>query len=537
MDIRNLLRHLQATTNLSEVQRLTGLNWRTIQRYRTWAEQHKLLETPLPPLEQLQHLVATTFAVPSPPQTVSSLEPYRALVLQLHADGVEGSAILQRLHEHGYTGTLSSVYRFLRHLHPPTPETPARIERAPGEEGQVDFGYAGRMCDPASGQARKTWAFVMTLAWSRHQYVEFVFDQSLPTWIALHRNAFAFFGGVPRRIVLDNLKAGISQACFDDPQIQTTYRECAEHYGFLLAPCAPRTPEHKGKVEQGGVHYVKRNFLGGRTPTSISQANADVLVWCRTTAGLRTHGTTKEQPLLRFQTTEHPALKPLPPTPYDLAIWKRVKLHRDGYVVFEQAFYSAPFRLTGQTLWVRGGSQQVRLYTSAYELVATHPRAQTAGERLTHPDHLLPAKRPGALWTREVCLALAAEVGSATTQFVQSLYADPSVDRHARVVRTLKLRATVGDARLEAACERALEYGELTYATLKRILDQHLEAVRPPASPAPALRARLRAARASCSATCSEGWHGTEPSAGAQAQAAAVIRHPGDALSPRAAGD
>jgi transposase len=85
----------------------------------------------------------------------------------------------------------------------------------------------------------------MTLAFSRHQFVEFVFDQSLPTWITLHQRAFSFFGGVPHRIVLDNLKAGIAKACFDDPQIQTTYRECAEHYGFLLAPCRPRTPEHK----------------------------------------------------------------------------------------------------------------------------------------------------------------------------------------------------------------------------------------------------------------------------------------------------
>jgi transposase len=486
MDIRNLLRHLQATANLSEVQRRTGLNWRTLQRYRAWAEQHGLLDQPLPALEDLQHLVATTFSVPPPPQTISSLESYRAVVLHLHADGVEGTAILQRLAEQGYTGTLSSVYRFLRRLHPQTPDTPVRIERAPGEEGQVDFGYAGRMCDPASGQARKTWAFVMTLAWSRHQYVEFVFDQRVPTWIALHRNAFAFFGGVPRRIVLDNLKAGITQACFDDPQIQTTYRECAEHYGFLIAPCAPRTPEHKGKVEQGGVHYLKRNFLGGRTPTNLAQANADVLVWCRTTAGLRTHGTIKEQPLLRFQTTEHAALKPLPPTPYDLAIWKQAKLHRDGYVVFEQAFYSAPFRLCGQTLWVRGGSQQVRLYASDYALIATHLRAQHPGERLTHPDHLPPAKAPGALWTRDSCLALAAEVGTATAQFVQTLYADPTVDRHPRVVRVLKLRTTVGDARLEAACLRALDYGELTYATLKRMLDQHLEAVSQPAPPPPA---------------------------------------------------
>lgn len=109
--------------------------------------------------------------------------------------------------------------------------------------------------------------------------MEFVFDQSLPTWIQLHGDAFTFFGGVPHRVVLDHLKAGIVKACFDNPQVQSTYRECAEHYGLLLAPCRPRTPEHKGKVEQGGGHYVKRNFLGGRAPTLITQANGDVRRW------------------------------------------------------------------------------------------------------------------------------------------------------------------------------------------------------------------------------------------------------------------
>jgi len=140
----------------------------------------------------------------------------------------------------------------------------------------------------------------MTLAYSRHQDVEFVFDQTLPTWITLHRNAFAFFGDVPQRIVMDHLKAGITRACFDDPLVQATYRECAEHYGFLIAPCAPRTPEHNGKVEQGGVHYVKRNFLAGRALTTSLQANADVRTWCHTVAGMRNHGTTHDPPLLRF---------------------------------------------------------------------------------------------------------------------------------------------------------------------------------------------------------------------------------------------
>jgi transposase len=476
MDLRELLRYLQATTNISVIQRATGLNRRTIYRYRTWARAQGLLDKPLPPLEDLQQLIAATLELPPPPQTVSSVEPYRDVVMSLHQAGVAGTAILQRLHERGYTGTLASVYRFLHRLEPRHPRATVRVEREPGSEAQVDFGYAGLMCDPVTGALRKTWAFVMVLAYSRHQYVEFVFDQTLPTWIELHGHAFTFFGGVPHRVVLDNLKAGIVKACWDDPQVQSTYRECAEHYGFLLAPCRPRTPEHKGKVEQGGVHYVKRNFLGGRAPTPITQANVEVRHWCLTTAGQRVHGTTKEPPLHRFETAERAQLKPLPAVLYDLAVWKRVKVHRDCYVVFEQAFYSAPFRLIGQSLWVRGGSQEVRLYTVSYELVATHPRATRAGARITHPDHLPPEKVPGAFWTRETCRTLAAEVGPATAQLVDTLLADAVLDRLPRVIRVLKLHQRVGPSRLEAACARALHFGDLTYRTLTRILDGGLEA-------------------------------------------------------------
>ena len=190
MDIRNLLRHLQVETNISAIERATGLNRRTILRYRDWASTHDLLTGPLPSLEALQQLLTDTLPFPAPPQTISSVEPYRALVEQLYADGVEGTAILQRLKERGYSGTLSSIYRFLRHLDPKHELPSVRVERHPGEEAQVDFGYAGRMLDPETGSLRKTWAFVMTLAFSRHQFVEFVFDQSLPTWITLHQHAF-----------------------------------------------------------------------------------------------------------------------------------------------------------------------------------------------------------------------------------------------------------------------------------------------------------------------------------------------------------
>lgn len=475
VDIYALLQHLRAGASNRGIKRDLGIDRRTAQKYREWAEEYGLLSGTLPPIEELYQLLEETMPSKQPPQSQSTVEPFRKLVIKLRAQDVEVSAIKARLEERGFRGSYMAVWRFVQQLEPAEPDVTVRVETTPGEEAQVDFGYAGRMIDPATGEIRKTWAFVMTLSWSRHQYVEFVFNQKIPTWLRLHRNAFAFLGGVPRRVVIDNLKAGISQACWDDPEVQVTYRECAEHYGFLIAPCKPKTPQHKGKVEKGGVHYVKRNFLGGRDMTTITQANQDAKVWCLTTAGQRTHGTTRKQPLVQFETVEKATLQPLPETPYDLAVWKQAKLHRDCYVVFDNAYYSAPFRLVGQTLRIRGGGQEVRLYTSDYQLVATHERAAEPGRRITNPAHLPPDKLPGLVLDRAVCQEVAADIGLATTALVGRLLADPVVDRLSMVRRLLRLREQVGDERLEAACDRALRFDEVSYKTVKRILAQGLE--------------------------------------------------------------
>jgi hypothetical protein len=381
------------------------------------------------------------------------------------------------------------VWRFARRLEPVQAEATVRVERAPGEEGQVDFGYAGKMVERASGKLRKVWAFVMTLSYSRHQYVEFVFDQKVGTWLESHRHAFEFFGGVPERIVIDNLKSAIARACWDDPQVQQSYRECAEHYGFLIAPCRPRTPEHKGKVEQGGVHYVTRNFLGGREPTDIEQANREVQRWCLETAGLRMHGTTREQPLQRFEEVEQAQLKPLPSIPYDRGEWKVLKLHRDCHVVFEKAYYSAPFTHIGQQVQVRGGNRQVHIYSQGYQLLATHDRVDRPGERSTHPAHLPPEKLPGWLLDRAASRDEAAAIGPSTTQVVETLLGDPVVDRLPTVGRLLRLRKAFGDDRLEAACRRALYFDDPAYQTIKRILREQLDTEslpEPPPMPIPA---------------------------------------------------
>jgi transposase len=481
VDIREMLRRFQQGQRDRAIARDMRIDRKTVGRYRAWAVEQDLLSGPLPPLGALHQLAAKTLNTSTPPQNVSTVADYQDLVVKLRKQSVEIAAIHERLKERGYRGSYSSVHRFVRRLEVDAPEPTVPVETAPGEEAQADFGYAGKMMDPETGVLRKTWAFVMTLSWSRHQYVEFVFDQKVETWLRLHRNAFEFFGGVPQRVVIDNLKAAIIRACWHDPAVQQSYRECAEHYGFLIAPCRPGMPEHKGKVEQGGVHYVKRNFLGGRVPTSLTQANRDVRRWVQTTAGQRIHGTTKEQPLGRFE-TEEGALLPLPSVPYDLAVWKQATLHRDCHLIFDQAYYSAPFRLVGQRLWVRGGSRVVQIYTTDYQVVATHTRAERPGQRRTHLAHLPHHKVPGLIVTRAECRRQAAEIGPAVQQVVDVLLDHRPEDRLRTAGRVLRLEERFGPQRLEAACARALRFDDPSYLTVKRILEEGLDIEQSPAT-------------------------------------------------------
>lgn len=470
MDIREILRRLREKHSGRQIAKDLNLNRRTVQRYRAWATAENLLIGPLPDHESL---MARLPAEQTPPQNASSAEPYRAQVEQWLKEHVRVSAIHERLKERGYHGSYASVLRLARQIDPKTPEAVTRVECQPGEEAQVDFGYVGMMLD-AEGHQRKTWSFVMVLSWSRHLYVEFVTDQSIGTWLACHRHALEYFGGVPGRIVIDNLKAGVTRAVWDDPQLQMSYRECAEHYGFLVHPCRPRTPEHKGKVERG-VDYVEGNFLGGRGEMSLSQANREVRAWCMGAAGMRIHGTTKERPLERFSQVEQARLKPLPAEAYDLAIWSRNKLHRDCHLVFEGSYYSAPIRFLGQSLWICAGTRQVRIYDSDYKLVATHERAAKPGERHTHRDHLPPEKLPGLERNRPALLEQAAQIGPATQKLVESLLADTVLDQLHPVGRLLRLQEKFTPQRLEAACQRAIDYDDLSYKTVKHILMKNLE--------------------------------------------------------------
>lgn len=472
-ELRELIYRFRKGEGNRPIASAMNLSKNTVKKYRRLAAHQGFLDAdkPLPSLEELGGVMIPP-ASPKPMR--STVEPYEEQVRRWLDAEVGQQTIWQRLRDdYEYRGSYSSVRRFVNRLRPNEPEAFCRIETAPGEEAQVDFGSAGLQYDSRSGRRRKTWMFVMTLSWSRHQYVEFVFDQSIPTWLGCHERAFAWFGGTVGRVVVDNLKAAVLQAHLHDPVLGEPYRRMAQHYGFTISPNRPRTPRHKGKVESG-VKYVKGNFLAGQTFADVQAMNDRVKRWVMEVAGERIHGTTKEAPVARFNRREQASLQTLPSEPFDGIAAYRPKVQRDCHVVVNGRYYSVPARLIGQTVDVYVGRRMVEIYQGT-ELATTHPRLPEKGQRSTRMEHYPQSKRAYLENTPDRCRERAQGIGESCSRVVETLLSDCVQDRLRSVHSILRLNDTVGAQRLENACRRAMYYNDPSYLRIKRILDANLD--------------------------------------------------------------
>jgi transposase len=471
--IQDIIRRLQLGESERRIARDMHISRGTVRKYHELTKEKQYLEktSELPSDSDLAGILGTGVQVGHQPSTV---EPYRAKIQEWLQQGVEMTAIWLRLQEnYGYTGGYSSVRRFVHRLEPVEPEVFIRVQSAPGEEMQVDFGTVGQLYDPVAKRLRTAYVFVATLGYSRHQYAELVFDQKIATWIALHKRAFEYFGGVPVRVIPDNLKAAVRQALVHDPLLGEAYRRLALHYGFLISPTIPHTPRHKGKVESG-VHYVKRNFFAGQEFVDIDVANLHLRNWIVNTAGVRKHGTTSEAPLQLFLETEKACLALLPVQPFQLLEIHTVKVHPDCHVVISKSFYSVPFGYVGQELAAHVSENFVELY-QGQKLVSSHPRSTRAGQWQTRLDDYPPAKAAYLIRTPLYCKKLAAKIGPSTLQVVEQLLADRPLDRLRSVQAILQLEESVGAKRLEAACARATHFGDVRYRQIKLILNAALD--------------------------------------------------------------
>ena len=281
--------------------------------------------------------------------------------------------------EHGLTAGVTAFRQYVRLEFPAGPKAEAvtlwRPPVPPGDEAQIDYGFLGSWLDPVTEKVRRVWAFVMVLACSRHMFVRPVFTMNALSWAQTHVAAFEFFGGVPARLVPDNLPTGVDRPDLYDPKINRSYAELAEHYGCLVDPARAFKPKDKARVERP-MPYVRDSFWRGRTWSSLEEMQGAAVAWCTDVAGRRSHRSLDgSAPGVVFETVERPALRPLAHLRFEAAAWSRPKVAPDCHIAVAGCLYSVPWRLLGTNVDARLSARRLEVFVAA-ELVKTHVRVE-----------------------------------------------------------------------------------------------------------------------------------------------------------------
>ena len=351
-----------------------------------------------------------------------------------------------------------------------------------GERTFVDYGGTTlEVVDGTTGEVRECQLFVAVLGASSYTYAEATFSQRLVDWIGSHVRAFAFFGGVTAQTVSDNLRSGVSKACFYEPAINRTYAEMAAHYGTAIVPARPGKPRDKAKVEvavQVATRWIVAK-LRNRRFFSLTELNAAIReLTTQLNARVTRHLGTSRRAL--FDEVERPALKPLPVEPYVYAEWKQCKVALDYHVEVAHHYYSVPHTLLRETVWVRVAAQTVEVFHRGNR-VAVHLRASSDRRHTTIREHMPSSHRRYADWTPERIRRQAGEIGRNTAALVEIIMRErPHPEQGFRAsVGIIRLAKSYGRERLEAACGRALEIGARSYTSVNSILKSNLDAKRP----------------------------------------------------------
>jgi transposase len=347
-----------------------------------------------------------------------------------------------------------------------------------GERLFVDFaGHAMEVIDAATGEIHRAEIFVAVLGASSFIYAEATASQAVPDWIAAHVNALNAIGGVPRQIVSDNLKAGITKACFYEPTVNRTYADMAAHYRTAIIPARPYKPRDKAKVEVG-VQVVQRWILArlrNRRFFSLAELNRAIreLVDQLNDRPMRGWGTTRRA---LFEQLDRPALQSLPPTPYEYADWKRCRVNIDYHIEVNKHFYSVPFRLLRQEVEARITAHTVEIFHRG-KLVATHLRSLRPYRPSTVAEHMPSSHRRYRDWTHERIQRDAAAIGDDAAALVEIiLRSRPHPEQGFRsCIGILGLRKQYGVERLDAACGKALALGTRSYSSVAAILKNKQE--------------------------------------------------------------
>jgi transposase len=361
-----------------------------------------------------------------------------------------------------------------------------RQSHVAGERLFVDYaGTTLEVIDASTGEVLTAQLFVAALGASSYTYAEATWTQGLSDWIASHTRTFAFIGGVTAMVVSDNLRSGITKACFYEPAVNRSYAEMAAHYDTAIVPARPYRPRDKAKVEvavQIATRFVIAK-LRNRSFFSLSELNAAIaeLVTQINNRVSRHLGASRRA---LFEELERSALKPLPAEPYVFAEWKECRVGIDYHVEIEKHYYSVPHQLLREPVWARITARTIEVFLRG-KRVAAHMRSSSNRQHTTVREHMPSSHRRYADWTPERIRRQAGEIGRHTSALVEIILRERTHPEQGfrACIGILRLGKTYGQERLEAACERALEIGARSYSSVNSILKNNLDRQRP-ATPA-----------------------------------------------------
>lgn len=353
-----------------------------------------------------------------------------------------------------------------------------------GEKLFVDYaGDTVSVCDAATGELRPAQIFVAVMGASNYSYAEATWTQQLPDWIGSHVRAFAFFGGVSRVVVPDNLKSGVTRACFYDPELNPTYQQLAEHYDVAIIPARPVRPKDKAKVEVA-VQIVQRWILAAlraHTFFSLSELNAAIrerLVLLNTRPFKKLPGNRASA----FAKIDRPALAPLPAVAFEFAEWKKARVSIDTHIEVASHYYSVPHSHLRRQVDVRLTDKTVEVFYRNAR-IAAHARSLLKGRFTTVREHL-PEKHRHGEWTPDRLIRWAATLGESVEQAVTMILLArvyPQQGMRA-ALGVLRLAKNYGGERLNAACTRALAIDGVSFRSIDSILKKGLDRLNTAAS-------------------------------------------------------
>jgi len=414
---------------------------------------------------------AAALRVPERPgrsPSASACQAYRELI----EIGVERGRTARAIYEdlvdvHGFAAGYASVMRFVRRLRDQRRPTEAHpvITTEPGLEAQVDYGEGPMVRDATTGKYRRVRLFAFTLGCSRKAVWILTANSSSEIWAKLHEQAFARIGGVPRVVVLDNLREGVLTPDVYDPALNPLYRDMLAHYGVLAMPCRVRDPDRKGKVESS-VNYGQRRLAGLRFE-NLASAQAYVDRWERNWADTRIHGTTKRQVAAMFE-EERPHLLPLPAEPFRYYRYGTRTVHLDGYVEVDRAYYAPPPGYLGRIVAVQWDGSCVRILDpKSGQLLREHRKTSPGGRRMRDEDRPS-ATPPGVAQLLGRAESAAPSIGA----LCQAIFIRRSVDGVRQIQGVLGLARHHGVALADDACRTALDLGVVEYRFVRRYLER-----------------------------------------------------------------